>query len=135
MQAEISYLTVTIGASESLSADVFLPQGSQIVGIRTPSAWTAADLGFQIADDKIRRPDDTDATPTSYTIAHRTSDDAYLGLPTAQIPTAAAKWHAVDVVAEYAMLRRFKLFSHNGSGVATAQTAARTITLAYRVIV
>lgn len=121
--------TIPSGAT-GLSADIVLPNGVQIVGIRTPSVWVSAALGFLVADDNWSPRNDAALTPSGYTLAYRESDDTIAGLTASQIPTAAAKWHLCDQLGRFSALRRFKLFSHDGNGTAVNQTASRTITLA-----
>jgi hypothetical protein len=104
------YQTATIAASASLSGAVLLPPGYRVAAIVMPSAWTAADLTFQLSHDG-----------TTYTNAYE--DDG-----TEVTVTAAASRYILIPSETLAPAIRLKIRSGT-SDTPVTQAAARELTV------
>lgn len=106
-------VTATIAAGSSLSGNVTLPLGYYLAALVMPSAWTAADLTFQVSADNATYADYYDNAGVEVTVPADASRAIMLDSDT---------WRAV----------RFLRLRSGTSSTPVTQTSSRTITLICR---
>ena len=106
-------VSATIAAGGSLSGEVTLPLGYYLAALVMPSAWTAADLTFQISADNATFADFYDNAGVEITVPAAASRAIMLDSDT---------WRAV----------RFLKVRSGTSATPVNQSSSRTITLICR---
>jgi len=110
--------TATISSAGSLSGSVSCGAPRSLIGLITPSAWTAAAISFDVSMDDS----------TFVALYDDTGTEVFI--PSASIATGAARAFALDP-ADFAAWKYIKVRSGlNGSVV--AQGADRAVTLVFR---
>jgi hypothetical protein len=110
--------TVTITSGGTLASAVSI-DGLAVVGIITPTAWTAAAITFDVSYDGV-------------TYVPFWKDDGEVDIPSAQISTSAARFFALNP-ADWVGLNYVKVRS-GIKGTEVAQGAARALTLVVKPI-
>ena len=118
-QSGVEPTTVVIANGGTLSAASDLG-GKTLVGVITPTAWTAAAISFDV---------NADSGATFYPLYNQSGE---VSIASADIATGAARWFSVEP-SDFAGVRELKIRS-GLNGATVAQGAERTLTLVVRAL-